>query len=58
MLNAWTFNAVKSLYLNSEEKIYTRNQPVYQQGDPSDYFYIIKSGEFKVKNKKTEYFVF
>lgn len=30
---------------------YIRNQLVYDQGDPSDYVYIVKSGEFKLGRK-------
>lgn len=48
ILSSWSFNAIKNFYLSSEEKTFTRNQVVYQEGDISDNFYIIKSGEFKV----------
>ena len=30
---------------------YIRNQLVYKQGDPSDYVYIVKSGEFKLERE-------
>lgn len=44
----WSYNSIRSLFMYCHVKDITRNQVVYGFGEPSEYMYIIKSGEFKV----------
>lgn len=44
----WTYNEVKNLKLHSDLVEFKRNKFVYKENDPANFFYIVKSGEFKV----------
>jgi CRP-like cAMP-binding protein len=34
------------------EKIFNRNQTVYNEGEESEYIYLVKDGEFEVTRKR------
>ncbi len=44
----WSYNAVKSLYLYTDQKKFHRNEYVYKEGDDYDALYMVKNGEFEV----------
>ncbi|EAR83747.2 cyclic nucleotide-binding domain protein (macronuclear) [Tetrahymena thermophila SB210] len=51
----WSANQIKYLYVASKTVSFQRNQFVFQEDDPADYIYIVKSGMFeKVKNLNFE----
>ena len=43
------YNSLKDVFLACELKEYCPHEIIYQEGDESKYFYLIKEGEFKVK---------
>ena len=44
----WTYNEVKNLKLHSDLLEFKRNKFVYKENDEANFFYIVRSGEFKV----------
>ncbi|EAR92746.1 cyclic nucleotide-binding domain protein (macronuclear) [Tetrahymena thermophila SB210] len=44
--NNWTLTEIKRLYNRMEIKTFSINSVVFQEGDPSNYFYIVKQGDF------------
>lgn len=48
LFKQWTYNEVKNLKLHSEIIETKRNQFVYKEGDSAEFFYIVRTGEFKV----------
>ncbi|CAD8062665.1 unnamed protein product [Paramecium primaurelia] len=44
----WRFQDIKVFYDRAYVKKYSMNATVYKEGDPLDYVYIIKKGEFKI----------
>ena len=48
LFDSLSFNALRNLYYNSENKEFNINNVIYKQGDKAQNFYLIKSGEFKV----------
>ena len=45
---------LQKLHYNFEQRTFIRNQIIYSEGEPSDYVYLVQSGEFEV-NKKIKY---
>lgn len=48
VFKALPYHAVHWLYYNSKMKKCAKGQVIYDEGDPCNHMYIIKSGEFKV----------
>ena len=48
LFSQWAYNSVRSLYMYTRVRNFSRNQVVYNQFDTAEHMYIIKSGEFKV----------
>ena len=51
----WNLVQLRGLYLNSEEVNYHLSEWVFREGEPSEYVYVIKKGEFHLcKNIEKE----
>lgn len=48
MFQSWRFAQIKNLTAIVEDFKYTKSQSVFQEGDLSDFVYIIKHGDFMV----------
>lgn len=48
MLESWTYNMIKNLFLVTDQRRYFRNQRVFEEGDEPEALYMIKFGEFTV----------
>lgn len=48
MFEAWSYNAIKRLYLVCDQKRYCKGDLVYGEGEEAFAVYLIKNGEFNV----------
>jgi len=52
IFSKWSYNAVKTLFLYTDQRRFQLNQYVFKEGDEYDALYMVKSGEFEVKFSK------
>lgn len=48
IFSKWSYNAVKTLFLYTDQRKFLLNQYVFKEGDEYDALYMVKSGEFEV----------
>lgn len=48
IFSTWSYNAVKTLFLYTDQRRFMLNQYVFKEGDEYDALYMVKSGEFEV----------
>ena len=51
LFNNWSFSAIKQIYLTAYQTEYKKNQTVYNENEDSEYIYVVKEGEFRVRTK-------
>ena len=48
IFSKWSYNAVKTLFLYTDQRRFNLNQIIFKEGDEYDALYMVKSGEFEV----------
>lgn len=48
MFNSWSYNMIRNLFLYTDQRRFSRNQKVFEEGDEPEALFLIKEGEFIV----------
>lgn len=48
IFNSWAYVTMKYLYYHMSKKSFKKGEIVYKENEESNYFYIVRNGEFEV----------